>query len=39
MSDFRLLARSLSFVEDPAFLAGQGSSSGTPQVSQGSRGL
>ncbi|KAK4095668.1 hypothetical protein N658DRAFT_437812 [Parathielavia hyrcaniae] len=38
MSDFGLLAGSPSFVEDPAWLAGQGSSGGTPPVSQGSGG-
>ena len=33
MSDFGLLAGSPSWVEDPSFLAGQGSSGGTPRAS------
>ena len=38
MSYFGLLAGSPSFVEDPSFLAGQGSSGGTPEASRGTGG-
>ena len=38
MSDFGLLAGSPSFVENPSFLAGRGSSDGTPQSSRGTGG-
>jgi len=38
MSHFGLLVGSPSFVEDPLFLAGQGSSGGTPEASRGTGG-
>ena len=38
MSDFGLLVGLLSWVEDPSFLAGQGSSGGTLRASRGSGG-
>jgi len=38
MSYFGLLTRLPSFIEDPSFLASQGSSGRTPKASRGTRG-